>query len=667
MISASKHLVSSKTLLFVLLALCFVSAAWAGQWTAMGPDGGDVRSLAYDPQNPDHIFLGTSTGTLFSSTDGGHSWARFAHLGSGDDYVIDHLAIDPQSPNKMFAAAWSVENQQAGDLFRSNDGGQSWETIAAMHGKSIRAMAIASSDSKTLVAGALDGVFRSTDGGKNWQKISSSNSEIHNIESIAVDPKNPDVVYAGTWHLAWKTDDGGANWRHINKGMIEDSDVFSIIVDSSNPSVVFASACSGIYKSQSAGDSFSKIQGIPFSARRTRVLKQDPTNSAIVYAGTTEGLWKTADAGKTWTRVSNPDVVVNDVMIDPRNSQRVMLATDRAGVLASDDGAHTFLTSNHGYTHRYVTSIIADKNDLNTMFVGVVNDRELGGVFVSRDAGQHWMQNSKGLDGRDVFTLKQTANGELVAGTNRGMFMLARNASEWSPINNVINRTGSSHAKKGSKTAKTEVRSILTARVNEIEITPTTWLAATSAGLFTSSNQGKSWSGGPVMGKQDFVSVQSNGSLIALATRSNVLVSKDDGATWQDTSMSSYVSSIRDVIVTADGQIMFASREGAFRSPNAGSGWEHMQNGLPDKNISSISYDQNSKQLLATSTETGVVFESQDAGHTWTRGPDTGYPLRHISVVHGRFLAATPFDGVVIQPENDDRSASTGAATRRTN
>jgi len=667
MISESKLLVASKSLLFVILALCCASAAWAGQWTALGPDGGDVRSLAYDPQNPDHIFLGTSTGTLFSSTDGGHSWTRFAHLGNGDDYVIDHLAIDPQSPNKMYAAAWSVENQQAGDLFRSNDGGTTWETTPAMHGKSIRAMAIASSDSKTLVAGALDGVFRSTDSGKNWQRISSSNQEIHNIESIAVDPKNPAVVYAGTWHLAWKTDDGGASWHHINKGMIEDSDVFSIIVDSTNPSVVFASACSGIYKSQSAGDSFQKIQGIPFSARRTRVLKQDPTNSAIVYAGTTEGLWKTTDAGKTWTRVSNPDVVVNDVMVDPRNSQRVFLATDRAGVLASDDGAHTFLTSNHGYTHRYVTSILADKNDSNTLFVGVVNDRELGGVFASHDGGQHWLQKSKGLDGRDVFTLKQTSNGELVAGTNRGMFVLAHNASEWSPINNIINRTGSSKAKKGTKSAKTETRSILTARVNEIEITPTTWMAATSAGLFTSSNQGKSWSGGPVLGKQDFVSVQANGNLIALATRSSVLVSKDDGKTWQDSSLSSYVSSIRGVTITADGQIMFASREGAFRSPNAGSGWEHMQNGLPDKNISSISYDQNNNRLLATSTETGVVFESVDAGQSWTRGPDTGYPLRHISVVHGRFVAATPFDGVVIQPENDDRSASGGAAGRRTN
>jgi photosystem II stability/assembly factor-like uncharacterized protein len=666
MISESKHLVSGKTLLFVLLALCCASAAWAGQWTALGPDGGDVRSLAYDPQNPDHIFLGTSTGTLFASTDGGHSWARFAHLGSGDDYVIDHLAFDPQNPNKMYAAAWSVENQQSGDLFRSMDGGTTWETTPGMHGKSIRAMAISASDSKTLVAGALDGVFRSTDSGKSWQRISSSNQEIHNIESIAVDPKNPDVVYAGTWHLAWKTDDGGANWHHINKGMIEDSDVFSIIVDSTNPSVVFASACSGIYKSQSAGDSFQKIQGIPFSARRTRVLKQDPSNPAIVYAGTTEGLWKTTDAGKSWTRVSEPDVVVNDVMVDPRNSARVILATDRAGVLASDDGGHSFLTSNHGYTHRYVTSILADKKDSNTLFVGVVNDRELGGVFVSHDGGQHWTQKSKGLDGRDVFTLKQTSNGELVAGTNRGMFMLAHNASEWSPINNVINRTTSSH-KKGTKSEKTEVHSILTARVNEIEITPTTWMAATSTGLFTSSNQGKSWSGGPVMGKQDFVSVQANGNLVALATRSNVLVSKDDGKTWEDSSLSSYVSSIRGVTITSEGTIMFASREGAFRSPNAGAGWEHMQNGLPDKNISSITYDESNKRLLATSTETGVVFESEDSGHSWTRGPDTGYPLRNVSVVHGRFVAATPFDGVVIQPENDDRSASGEAVTRRSN
>ncbi len=239
-------------------------------------------------------------------------------------------------------------------------------------------------------------------------------------------------------------------WHHINKGMIDDSDVFSIIVDSSNSSVVFASACSGIYKSDNAGELFHKIQGIPFSARRTRVLKQDPMHPEIVYAGTTEGLWKTTDAGKTWKRVSNPEVVVNDVLVDPRNSQRVLLATDRGGVLASDDGAQSFMASNHGYTHRYVTAIVADKQDPDTMYVGVVNDREMGGVFSSHDAGQHWTQKSAGLDGRDVFTLQQAANGELVAGTNRGMFMLAHNATTWSPINTVTNEKAS-RAKKGAK------------------------------------------------------------------------------------------------------------------------------------------------------------------------------------------------------------------------
>ncbi len=86
--------------------------------------------------------------------------------------------------------------------------------------------------------------------------------------------------------------------------------------------------------------------------------------------------------------MTGSEVVVNDVLIDPRNSRRVLLATDRGGVLASDNGAQTFLASNHGYTHRYVTSILADKNDPSTVFVGVLNDREWGGVFVSHDGGQ---------------------------------------------------------------------------------------------------------------------------------------------------------------------------------------------------------------------------------------------------------------------------------------
>src|ERR1039458_1241260 len=654
-------------LLTMLMLVSVCAGAGTRQWAVLGPDGGDVRSLASDPHDPNRVFLGTSTGVIFVSEDGCHNWSRFAKLGSGDDYVLDHIAIDPHNSKTMFVSAWSVQDQSAGDIFRTNNGGKEWEPLPAMHGKSVRAMALSASDSKILVAGALDGVYRSSDGGNHWEHISDAG--IKNIESIAVDPKDPNVVYAGTWHLAWKTSDGGANWQHINKGMIDDSDVFSIIVSSANPSEVFASACSGIYKSVSGGDQFEKIKGIPFTARRTRVLKQDPTNPAIVYAGTTEGLWKSVDEGKNWKLVSSSEVVVNDVLIDPRNSQRVLLATDRGGVLASDDSAATFTSSNHGYSHRYVSAILADTKEPNTLYIGLVNDRSFGGVFFTHDGGQNWLQKSSGLDGRDVFTLKQASNGTLVAGTNKGVFELAEGSSTWHPINDVVvAKTVSStvtlkSGKKKTVSSTTSTRTVLEGRVNDTDLGQTRWFAATSSGLFTSKDHGKVWVGGPVAGEKDFVAVQAKDGLVVAATRSAVLVSQDAGAAWESARLASYPINVRGVTVSPDGQIFIATREGAFHSADSGKSWNHVVAGLPDKDITSVAYDGSHKRWLATSGQTGVVFESTDGGSTWQRGPDSGYPLRRISVVHGRYVAATPFDGVIAQPENEAQSANAGSGS----
>jgi len=653
----------------LLLAISLLSTALlaSGPWQALGPDGGDARSLAYDAHNPDHILLGTSTGQMFASNDAGRNWSRLARL--GDDYVLDHITIDPQDSKRIYVSAWSVSSQQVGEIFRTRDGGRNWENLPAMHGNSVRALAMYTGNSKVLVAGALNGVFRTNDGGDTWERLSPANSaDIKNIESIAVDPKDPNTVYAGTWHLAWKTSDGGANWQHINKGMIDDSDVFSVIVDHDNSSVVFASACSGIYKSETAGNLFAKIQGIPFSARRTRVLKQDPTNENIVYAGTTEGLWKSTDLGKVWKRVSNPEVVVNDVMIDPRDSNRVLLATDRSGVMASTDGASNWTTSNHGYAHRYVSAILADNKDANTLYVGVVNDREYGGVFYSHDAGQHWLQKAAGLGGKDVFALKQAPSGMLVAGTNHGIYSLERSASEWHPMNVVvIEHTLKTAAKgKGSRKAATKTtfeKSQLESRVNDLELGSGRWLAATTTGIYSSVDQGKTWKGGRILGQQDFVSVRAEGSTVVAATRSSVLISNDSGIIWKQAGLPSYVVSIRSAAIASDRQIVIASREGAYRSGDGGATWEHVVNGLPGKDITSVSFDSAHKRMLATSDATGVIFESRDGGRSWQRGPDSGFPLRRVSVIGGRFVGATPFDGVVLQPENESISAAVEAGS----
>ncbi len=76
-----------------------------------------------------------------------------------------------------------------------------------MHGQSVRSLAQARSNPRVLVAGTLRGVYRTEDGGRHWREISPPGStEIHEVESLAIDPYDARTIYAGTWHLPWRTD-----------------------------------------------------------------------------------------------------------------------------------------------------------------------------------------------------------------------------------------------------------------------------------------------------------------------------------------------------------------------------------------------------------------------------------------------------------------------------
>jgi len=243
--------------------------------------------------------------------------------------------------------------------------------------------------------------------------------------------------------------------------------------------------------------------------------------------------------------------------------------------------------------------------------------------------------------------------------------VLAHNATEWRPINNVIEektvmRAAPKGSKKSSVATKTTRQSVLEARVNDVEISPRRWMAATSSGLYFSKDEGKVWMGGAVLGQQDFQAVRAHGDVIAATTRTSVLVSTNGGSSWTQRSLPTYVTIVRGVSVTPDSQILVATREGAFQSTDSGATWTKMVAGLPDKDITSITYDATANRLLATSFQTGVIFESTDSGRSWQRGPDSGFPLRRVNVVHGRFVGATPFDGVIVQPENESQSAAAG-------
>jgi photosystem II stability/assembly factor-like uncharacterized protein len=656
----------------LLLAAVFAAAQSSSSnapWIALGPEGGDVRSLAHDPHDPSRIFLGTSAGELYLSTDGGARWAHYAHLGGSNDYVLDHIVVDSADANTIYIAAWSIENN-GGDIFRSRDGGRTWQPLPAMHGKSVRSFAVFAPNSRTMVAGALDGVFRSTDAGDTWERISPANhAEIKNIESIALDPRSPDVIYAGTWHLPWKSTDGGRTWTSMKQGIVDDSDVFSIIIDQQNPSNVYLSACSGIYKSENSGELFHKIQGIPFSARRTRVLHQDPANPAIVYAGTTEGLWKSLDAGKTWRRTTAGNLIVNDVMVDPLRPSHVLLATDRSGVLISDDGGQSVRASNHGFSHRQVSAVLADRNDASTLYAGVINDKEFGGVFVTHDGGAHWQQMNTGLAGHDIFSLAQSAEGDLLAGTHRGVYLYEQKLARWRPINTVLTEKVTTVSSRSPKTKKKVVttrreylKSEINARVAGVVVSGERWYAATSDGVYASLDHGRSWRGRPADAQRNFFSLDADGERVIASTPNSLAFSRDGGMAWTSVELPPYVSTVQGVALSPFA-IWISSRAGVFYSKDNGATWEHILVGVPPQNLMSVRYDGAARRLLGL-TRSGDVYSTSD-GQTWNRTAVAGVHIRSLSVAGGRLLGITPFRGIVAQPESQAqalRAASAGSS-----
>jgi photosystem II stability/assembly factor-like uncharacterized protein len=637
----------------------------------VGPAGGDARAFAWVPGEPEHLYLGTTNSWLYESKDEGATWRRIAKLDPTDGFVLDSIVVDEANPSTLYVGAW--KDSSGGGLWVSRDAGHTWSESGAFKGQPVHALAQAPSDPRTLFAGTLKGVFRSSDAGATWEQISpEGDREIHEIESLAVDPKNAEIVYAGTWHLPWKTADGGKTWHNIKQGLIVDSDVFSIIIDPERTKTVYLSACSGIYKSENAGALFRKIQGIPTEARRTRVLMQDPENRETLYAGTTEGLYKTRDGGRTFQRMTGADVVVNGVFVDPRDSNRVLLATDRGGVLTSRDAGVTFAGSNEGLSERKVAALLVDRGDPARLYAGVVNDKTYGGVFSSADSGVSWQQVGDGLGGRDVFALAQSKDGTVVAGTSHGIFVLdppagndpaaaaaigagpASAALTWEPKNTIANTvvklaTETARGKRVNVERKVKAPvSELDGRVNSLDVAGDVWVASTDSGVLTSRDQGATWQGGPVMGGGDYLSVTAQGDTLVAARNDGVVISQDGGRSWWPMGLPKMLTRIHRVAFSPDGTLWLGAREGVYFTRDQGKTWLWFQR-LPFRDVDDLSYDAALHRMLASSRSSDQIFAIEPKTMTW-QWWQTGFQVALIRGAGERLVAASLDDGVLVGP-----------------
>lgn len=448
----------------VLLAILVLAAPLSAQWRRAALYGADVRALLIDPARPDTLYLGTSGGEVYVSNDGAKSWENPRNGVPFPGYVVDSLVVDRNG--RLWAACWGLWG--GGVIAVSEDGGKSWSRRdSGLEDFSVRAIAVDPHDADFVIVGGLTGVYRSTDGGCTWKKISDQ----ENVESVAIDPRTHDRLYVGTWRQGYRTDDGGRTWALINSGMVLDTDMFSITFDRQNPDNMWVATCGWVYNTKNRGDNWTRYRD-GFNNRRVHDVELDPCDRDALYAGTVGGLYRSDDSGKTWYLVSDEELVVNTIALDPQRPERIILGVEGDGVYLSTDHGKTFSRSCKGLRNLTVTSVAVDPEASKRVYAAVAFGGVSSGIYQSEDAGRSWKKiSTTKLPPVLSLTLNDDPEVKFVAGSEKGFFW-STEGTEWTQ----------------AAPANAPIRVDKIVRFNRLR-----FFAATSDGVFTSRDAGKSW------------------------------------------------------------------------------------------------------------------------------------------------------------------------------
>jgi hypothetical protein len=265
-------------------------------WVCLGLKNEEISSIAVDPTNANIIYAGSlynfsegTPGRLFKSLDGGRSWDTLI-TSYGSQFM--QIVIDPKNHNVIHVASWG--------LIKSSDGGATWQDetngIQVTWETHVGALAIDPANSNILYAGtagpSAGRLYKTTDAGASW-KAFEGDSLGDGILSIALDPQNSSVVYICTEFngMLAKSTDKGIHWQWLDfagNGLFE-----TIAIDPGNPKRILAGSAAGqpfntvvIWISEDDGVSFQPfVEGIPDSVVSCSSLLFDPALPFDVYEG----------------------------------------------------------------------------------------------------------------------------------------------------------------------------------------------------------------------------------------------------------------------------------------------------------------------------------------------------------------------------------------------
>src|SRR5688500_8600424 len=190
----------------------------------VGPAGMSGRITAIDVvlKNPEHIYIGSASGGVWESTDGGIVWKPI--FDDQPSLSIGAIKINQQNPSEIWVGTGEGNprnSQNSGKgIFRTLDGGRTWKQMGLENTKAIHRILIDYHNPAVIYVGALGsswgpnpdrGVFKSTDSGKTWSKILYSN-EKSGVADMVMDPDNPRKIIVAMWEFGrtpWDFNSGG--------------------------------------------------------------------------------------------------------------------------------------------------------------------------------------------------------------------------------------------------------------------------------------------------------------------------------------------------------------------------------------------------------------------------------------------------------------------------
>ena len=588
---------------------------------------GRVNCIAFDPVDPDIIWIGSPAGGLWKSVDGGNNWTTNT---DGLPVIgVSHIAIDPNDNQIMYIVtgdAYATDTYSIGVL-KSTDGGATWNTTGISYNidqeKTVNKVIINPNNSDSLYAATNSNILISTDAGINWLTVGA----IGRWRDIEFKPDNSNVIYAAKQSSGgsniYRSTDGGGNWVIIDNGISGSRYRPLIAVSPDNPEVIYAlfSASDysfhGLYKSSDSGDNWIMQSNSPnILGRETDgsgsggqswydlSLGVSTNNENLVYIGGIN-IWRSDNGGVNW-----------DIDASSGSNQQLYsyMHVDQHA-FEFNPHTHVAYAGNDGGFYKYMGNLnkwvdISDGLEISQFYnLGLSQSNHNRIVAGAQDNGTEMLTNStwEAIMGGDGMECKiDHYDDEIIYAEYQygGIRKTNNGGSNWNNIKPV--------SYEGGWNTPYEMHS---SNNNLIVIGYEEVYRSETAGAIWDSIS-YNVSGGQAL--KSIALAPSNENYIYAATYSSIKVTKDAGATWVNIKPGIPNYNITDVTVANNNPdrvwitlSQYNSSHKIYESTDGGTNWINITaTGLPNLPVNCIVYQHSTNDDLYVGTDVGVFYKN---------------------------------------------------------